>query len=278
MAKAKPKKKMTPAQKAAARVPEPAPVPKPPAAPPTKKERRRRFAFMIGGILLVIVIGFAIFVNDYSRATDTALEALVPTEQVAVDEESGWIAFGDPDAEVGYVFYPGGKVAPEAYAPLMHELADAGLFCVVAKMPFNLAFFDNDAADDILAAYPDVGAWYVGGHSLGGVAACQWAADNEDRTAGIILLASYPAVDLSQSSLRMLRIDGSEDKVMNVDNRVESQALQPADVEVVEIEGGNHAQFGDYGEQAGDGTATISAEEQQAQTVRAILTWIDEAA
>ncbi|NTW09008.1 MAG: alpha/beta hydrolase, partial [Anaerolineaceae bacterium] len=33
------------------------------------------------------------------------------------------------------------------------------------------------------------------------------------------------------------------------------------------IEGGNHAQFGNYGPQPGDGTATISTAEQQSQAV-----------
>ena len=47
---------------------------------------------------------------------------------------------------------------------------------------------------------------------------------------------------------------------------------------VVEIEGGNHAQFGNYGPQKGDLPATISAEEQQARTVAAIEEFLEEAA
>ena len=39
---------------------------------------------------------------------------------------------------------------------------------------------------------------------------------------------------------------------------------------VVEIQGGNHAQFGSYGLQRGDPPAEITPQEQQARTVEAI--------
>ena len=45
----------------------------------------------------------------------------------------------------------------------------------------------------------------------------------------------------------------------------------PADAAEVIIPGGNHAQFGDYGPQKGDGEAAILPDEQLGQTVRAIL-------
>ena len=43
---------------------------------------------------------------------------------------------------------------------------------------------------------------------------------------------------------------------------------------IVIIEGGNHAQFGNYGKQKGDPDATISAEEQQTIAVNAIVEFI----
>ena len=276
MAKAK---KMTAAQKAAARVteaPEPAAMPAAPrgGAPMSRNERRNRFALLVGGLILLVILSFTLYTCNYSHETDEAREALVTTQQVAVDEQADWVAFGDASAQVGYVFYPGGKVAAEAYAPLMHQLAEKGMFCVIAKVPFNLAFFKTDAAAAVLEAYPQVKAWYVGGHSLGGVAACQWAADNPDRVAGLILLGSYTSVDLTATDLRVLSLYGSNDQVMNRENYAESQALLPVDVKEVVIEGGNHAQFGDYGAQEGDGEAAITAAEQQKQAVDAILKWV----
>ncbi len=50
-----------------------------------------------------------------------------------------------------------------------------------------------------------------------------------------------------------------------------SRTLLPADTTWVVIEGGNHAQFGDYGIQPGDNVATISAAEQQTQIVDATV-------
>ena len=281
---AKSKKKMTAAEKAAARVPEMPYVPDPKEEAAwaakvermkmTKGERRNRLALLIGGIIVLVVLGFALYVCNYSHENDTARAALVSTEQVTVDEQAEWIAFGDPTSEVGYVFYPGGKVAAEAYAPLAKKLAENGVFCVVAKVTFNLAFLDVDAADAVLDAYPQVGTWYVGGHSLGGVAACQWVAGNADRVAGVILLASYTSTDLTGTGLRVLEVYGSNDQAMNRDNYEESQALLPADVTEVVLQGGNHAQFGEYGEQAGDGAATIPPDDQREQAVDAIIAWM----
>ena len=281
---AKSKKKMTAAEKAAARVPEMPPDPAA-AAPraaqiermkPTKEYRRRRFALLIGGILLLIVLSFTLYTCNYSHENDVARAALAPTEQVAVDNQSAWIAFGDPSAEAGLVFYPGGKVAAEAYAPLAHALADEGVFCAIAKMPFNLAFFGVDAAGDVMDAYPQVKTWYVGGHSLGGVAACQWAQGNASRIAGVLLFASYTSVDLTGTGLRVLEVYGSNDEAMNRDNYAESQALLPADVTEIVINGGNHAQFGEYGEQNGDGKAAITPDEQRKQAIAAVMKWIGE--
>lgn len=281
---AKSKKRMTAAEKAAARVPEMPPDPAEAAAraaqiermKPTKEYRRRRFALLVGGILLLVALSFTLYTCNYSHENDVARAALAPTQQVAVDNQPGWIAFGDPSAETGFVLYPGGKVAAEAYAPLMHELADEGVLCVIAKMPFNLAFFGVDAADDVMAAFPQVKTWYVGGHSLGGVAACQWAQGNASRVAGVLLFASYTSVDLTDTGLRVLEVYGSNDEAMNRDNYAESQALLPPDVTEVVINGGNHAQFGEYGEQNGDGKAAITADEQRRQVVEAVMKWMGE--
>ncbi len=50
-----------------------------------------------------------------------------------------------------------------------------------------------------------------------------------------------------------------------------SRALLPADTTWAPIAGGNHAQFGWYGDQAGDNPAAISRIEQQNQIVAATL-------
>ncbi len=47
--------------------------------------------------------------------------------------------------------------------------------------------------------------------------------------------------------------------------------LFPKDFTEVVIEGGNHAQYGNYGEQSGDGKAATSSEEQQKQAADAVI-------
>ena len=240
------------------------------------RERARRAAVLVGALLLVCVLGFTLWTCNYAHETDQAREALASTEEVPVDNQPGWIAFGDPSTETGFVLYPGGKVAAESYAPLMRELADAGLFCVIAKVPLNLAFLDNGAIEPVMRAYPEVGNWVLGGHSLGGVAASQWAASHAGELDGLVLLASYPADDLSATGLPVLLVRGTEDGVMTLEAYEEAKRLRPDGFGEVVIEGGNHAQFGDYGEQAGDGAAAIDAAGQQEQTVQAILSWLAE--
>ena len=274
---AKAKKDMTPAQKAAARVPEPAAQPaaaKHAPAKPDPHERRKRFGLLVGGLALLLVVALFSWLMNYSHETDAAKAAMEPTAQMQVDDESGWIAFGDATASRGYILYPGAKVAAQAYAPLARELAESGTFCVIAKMPFNLAVLDAGAAAGIMEAFPQVGAWYIGGHSLGGAVACQWAASNPEAEEGIILLASYSPDDLSSTGLRVLSVYGSNDGVMNAQAYEDALALMPDDFTEVVIEGGNHAQFGEYGSQGGDGEATIPAQEQRDQTVEAITEWM----
>ena len=145
---------------------------------------------------------------------------------------------------------------------------------VIVKVPFNLAIFDTGAAAGVLDAYPQVKTWYAGGHSLGGPAACMWAGENDAAIAGVILLGSYTTTDLSSTNLRLLSIYGSNDQVINHDNYAESQTLDPADTTEVVIDGGNHAQFGEYGIQDGDGEASISAQDQRDQAVAAIISWM----
>jgi len=56
---------------------------------------------------------------------------------------------------------------------------------------------------------------------------------------------------------------GSDDEVLNKNKLSETKINAPSNSLYYEIEGGNHAGYGDYGVQKGDGTATISGNEQQ---------------
>ena len=179
-----------------------------------------------------------------------------------------------PGTENAIIFYPGGKVEYTAYTPLLYALASDGIDCFLVKMPFNIAFTGKNKASGIMLRYK-YKSWFLGGHSLGGVAASMYASEHPLPEAagpdGLILLASYPTAALS---MPVLELYGSEDDVLNHKRFKESESYLPAGSRIEVIEGGNHAQFGDYGVQKGDGTALITREEQQKQTISLIESFI----
>ncbi len=216
-------------------------------------------------LLVLLAAAFIVYISDYYRADDRALRALEPDGTAVERTDYGWF-FDGPGTRAALIFYPGGKVEETAYAPLLHELAAGGLDVFLVKMPFRLAVLDGNAADGVMARY-DYERWYVGGHSLGGAMAALYAADRE--LDGVILLAAYPTRALDEP---MLLLYGSEDGVADRERIAEAERY--GTVETLEIEGGNHAFFGDYGLQKGDGEAALSPREQQKETVEAILAWL----
>ena len=157
----------------------------------------------------------------------------------------------------------------------MRACADKGILCVLVKMPFNLAVFDVNAAQGISEKYPEIDSWYIGGHSLGGSMAASYLKENTDAFDGLILLGSYSTADLSQTNLEVLSVYGSEDKVLNAEKYKENLPNSPTDLTENIIDGGCHAYFGTYGAQDGDGTPTISNEEQIKITATAIAQLVE---
>jgi len=179
--------------------------------------------------------------------------------------------FERDDAAKGFIFYPGGKVEYTAYIPLLQALSEHGVTCVLVEMPFHLAVLDINAADGIQKEYPEIEDWYIGGHSLGGSMAASYVASHTEDFAGLVLLGAYSTADLSESNLAVLSVYGSEDKVMNRENYENNKTNLPAGFTEVVLGGGCHANFGMYGAQDGDGTPSITNEEQIALTADAIV-------
>lgn len=229
------------------------------------------------GLFLVVILaglGFVFWAETPAKPTSVALRALESDAQVTVTQYDGFLAFAPATARTstGFIFYPGGRVDYRAYAPVLHMIAAQGYLVAVVKLPLNLAFFEVNAADKVLSAFPDVQHWAVGGHSLGGVAAALYAKDHPDTIQAIAFWASYPADDaLKNTNLSILSIYGSNDGLATVDKIEASKALLPAHTQYVSIAGGDHAQFGSYGPQSGDNPASISAEEQWSQVAEATV-------
>jgi hypothetical protein len=219
----------------------------------------------LAGLLLALALAFFVYTQDYYHADASVAAFLTDSPNI---RQEGNLTVLTPDSSndtgAGLIFYPGGKVEETAYLPLLEQLREGGLTCVLVKMPFRLAVFDIRAADAVYAQFPSISRWYLAGHSLGGAMASSYVPGNEGKLAGLILLGAYPVND---SPIPTLAIYGSEDiqldrsKLTSVANKLE-------------LSGGNHAYFGNYGEQAGDGTASISREAQQAQAVSAILAFV----
>lgn len=221
--------------------------------------------------LFVVVIGaFIIWGETPARATAQAISALTSDDVVRVDTGQ-YLTFSPVDQEysTGFIFYPGGRVDYRAYAPMAHELAARGYLVVIPRMPLNLAVLGVNKAEQVIHAYPQVENWVIGGHSLGGSMAANYLFKNPDQISGLVFLASYPASsdDLSQYGGEVLSLSSSFDGLTTPADIEASRALLPETTLFVEIEGGNHAQFGWYGAQAGDNPATISHEDQQGITV-----------
>jgi hypothetical protein len=229
----------------------------------------RVVALIIITALAVALLLFLVWGLTPLGPTDRALAALRSDEQVSVTQ-GDWLAFEPTSAQPisGLILYPGGHVDYRSYAPLAHLLASRGYYVAIVPMPLSLAVFGSNGASRVTAARPGIRYWTMAGHSLGGVMAAQYASRNLDKINGIALLASYPAVDLSGSDLHGLQVYGSRDTVLDrMAVAGAASKLPPGTIRQV-IEGGNHAQFGDYGAQPGDSPATISAEDQQAQVVQ----------
>lgn len=241
--------------------------------------RKRKRIIILIMVVAVLFAACAIYVSDYYHADMSAIEDMEFASELSVESETwedGTLVFTPEEAETGLIFYPGGKVEYLAYQPLMQAFAAEGILCVLVEMPFNLAVLDVDAADGIQEEFPEIEEWYIGGHSLGGSMAASYVADHTDEYEGLVLLASYSTAELADSRLNVISIYGSEDEVLNREKYEKNRSNLPADFTEYVIDGGCHAYFGVYGHQDGDGTPTISNQQQIELTAQQLADWIAE--
>jgi pimeloyl-ACP methyl ester carboxylesterase len=220
--------------------------------------------------LLVVVLfvagGFAYWANTPNDAEPEAFEALKSDPGVTVTQNGDMTVFAPADSQptTGFIFYPGGRVDYRAYAPVLRLIAEKGYLVVLVRMPLSLAVTAPDRAAQALLAFPSIRNWAIGGHSLGGVMAAHFILTHPGTMDGLVLWASYPAEkdSLKNSSIRVVSISASQDGLSTPAKIEASRALLPEDTQFVVIPGGNHAGFGAYGSQKGDGNATIPPGEQ----------------
>ena len=241
----------------------------------TQKKRNWIPILITGLVIAIIFSGCAIYLNTYSHAdTDAIAKFQVEGVSEKVLEKDVIAYVPEGEIKAGFVFYPGAKVEYTAYAPLLKACAEKGIACILVKMPYNLAILGINKGVALTEYFPDIKDWYIGGHSLGGNIAANCAANHKDIFKGVILLGSYSTTDIS--SLRVLSVLASNDKIINTKNYDKYMDCLPQVFTERTIIGGNHSNFGMYDLQKGDGEATIEPEKQIRLTAQHIFEFIVE--
>ena len=241
------------------------------------KSQRRLFKWMLVslGIIALAAIIWMIQWATYARPPlPEAIKALESDDLVLITDEP-WLTFSprQNSAITGFVFYPGGRIDPRGYALLMREIASEGYLVVVPEMPINMAVFNSNVASEIIAYFPEIDHWVIGGHSVGGAMAAQYTANHSDVIEGLAIWASYPpnSTDLSSLAIPVVSVYGSRELRVNDASVGERKHLLPKDTLYVRIEGGDHHQFGSYQINSKDHLATINRESQHEQIIEATL-------
>lgn len=227
----------------------------------------RIFKHVLLGVLALVVLAIGaglVWALNPSPAEPGTLETALSDPRVRVETEGRFLVLTPTNRkpETGILFYPGMHVSSEAYVHKLAELVKrAGVAVVIGRPPLGMAFFSIDQADELKSLLPDMARWYVAGHSLGGAMACLYASTHQDRLDGVVLWATYCGSDLSQSQLRVLSVSGSNDGLFSTEAILAKRAELPPHAVIEIVEGMNHAQFANYGEQFGDKPASISDSE-----------------
>ncbi len=242
-----------------------------------KKPLRRVLGWTLGGLaalLVIAVVGFVIWASFPMRAEADRTAEVDADRSISVENGSEAIVLEPVGASNGHglVFVPGARVEAAACEWSLQPLVDAGFTVVITHPALNFAILEVRGLDAYTALAPEVDDWAVGGHSLGGVRACQYAADEGVDT--LVLFGSYCSVDLSSTGIDVLSIGGERDGLSTPQKIADAAPLLPADATFVEIPGMNHAQFGAYGEQSGDGEAAVSDEDARSATTAELLAFL----
>ncbi len=244
--------------------------------------------FILVPFLLLTVLTAAAFLYVSQEPSGTAYAALESGNYCRVAEtyvpswRNRYYAFtpNKTDPSDGLIMYPGGLIDVRCYAPLAQALAERGCLVVLVSMPLNISLLGWSRASGIQAAYPDIMRWFVGGHSLGGVAACKYARSFPAKVSGVFLLASHPSAGLSlrDSGLQCISVFSDQDGLVPPDKIKQCAQYLPDNTAYLCIKGGNHSNFADIDRSTpypGDKPARIPRHLQHLETARAIVRFLE---
>jgi pimeloyl-ACP methyl ester carboxylesterase len=232
------------------------------------------------GFVLWAVIAMSWLANSV-RTREVDADTLRDSPSTSVRDEATTLAFlpTSPVGTAALIFICGSGISAAAYAPLLRPVAEAGYPVFVVKLPYRFAPLESnkqgavDLARGVIGAHPQVSHWVISGHSLGAALAARLArADAAALSAMVLIGTTHPKEDnLSWLQMPVTKVYASNDGIAPPNVVLANRALLPKHTRWIEITGGNHSQFGRYGHQLFDGTATITREEQETITRSAIL-------
>lgn len=240
-----------------------------------KSQTRKKRMITLLIVLTIFVIGFFIWLSNGYSLQKGDMKYLQSDSKVEVTVKGDYTYFTPKNvsATKGFIFYPGVRVDSSSYAKLCNDVASYGYKVIAVDMPFNYANFGKNKANEVIEDNPEIKKWVIGGDSLGGTVACEYAVNNKN-VEGIVLISSYPRDNISELGFKVLSLWGSKDNVVDYKELINSKGQLPKDTKYVEIEGANHSQFANYGMHGGDGEALISSDEQMDITVRNIVNFL----
>ncbi|WP_018757960.1 alpha/beta fold hydrolase [Paenibacillus terrigena] len=236
-------------------------------------QKRTKKIILALSVVFLFLLGTAAWYLWPYKPAPSAVQAMQGNNTIKVTTDSYGITIEpayEPIQQVGIIFFPGAKVEPESYAPLARDFATLGYRTIIVRMPLNLAQLGENRANLLMNRFPDQ-PFVIGGHSMGGTYAARYTASKPSNVKGLFFLGAYS--DQPQT-LPVLSILASHDQVLDQDTYNRYRSNLPKTTQTLTVEGGNHAQFGDYGPQKGDGLATITPEEQRTQVVQAVVKWV----
>ena len=239
----------------------------------SRQTKKILFGLLATSLLIAVVWGIR-WVTYARPPLPEAVQALESDNLIQVKIDP-WFTFTPTDDSLatGFIFYPGGRVDPRAYASLARTIASEGYMVVIPEMPINMAVFDPNVADKIIAFHSNIDHWAIGGHSVGGTMAAQYTDKNREVIEGLAIWASYPAnsTDISDMDIPVISIYGSREETVTETSVGKRAHLLPEDTLYIRIEGGDHHQFGSYQIDPEDHLATTSRASQHQQIIQATL-------
>lgn len=204
---------------------------------------------------------------------------LMTDDLVEVRNGKDKISFIPKDSSgIDVIFFPGGLVDPQAYAPLARQIAAQGYHVHIIRMLWRMSVNGYNRIKTIFELDDKSRVYVLGGHSQGAKMAAQFVYENPGLISGLYLLGtSHPRdIDLSGISIPAIKVYAEYDGLASVEEVEENFSRLPANTDLKLIEGGNHSQFGYFGSLLFDGSAQIDREKQHEMTVQHLVGFLNQ--